>query len=193
KKVGTTTITVTTTNGKTAQCVVTVTKAPILISGVILDKNNVSMMKKENVQLTAAVVPGDTTETYEFVWTSSDNSICTVDQNGMVTGVGVGSAVITVTLKGTTFSATANVEVISDIAVDTSTLDMMLADAKVTITNSALYKKDEAWDLFLTKYEDAIVASKSGNQTLIDQSVIDLCNAYFEIRMIPNEDMLSLS
>lgn len=56
-------------------------------------------------------------------WTSSDEAIATVDANGLVTGVAVGSATITATLKpgvtstGLTRSAVATVNVVDDLCV----------------------------------------------------------------------------
>ncbi|MCR5611626.1 MAG: InlB B-repeat-containing protein [Clostridiales bacterium] len=49
----------------------------------------------ETKTLTATVVPADAMNT-ELVWTSSDETVATVDQNGVVTPVGQGVATITV-------------------------------------------------------------------------------------------------
>jgi uncharacterized protein YjdB len=46
--------------------------------------------------------------TGDLTWESSDTGVATVDENGLVTGVGAGTAVITATLNGvtTTFTIT---------------------------------------------------------------------------------------
>lgn len=49
-------------------------------------------------QLTAAVLPSDA-ENKEIEWSSSDTSVATVAANGLVTGVGKGTATITATAK----------------------------------------------------------------------------------------------
>ena len=89
---GTATITVTTANGKTATCEVTVS---ILASGVSLNKNNLSLIKGSSETLTATVAPEDTTDK-TVTWTTSNESVATV-LNGTVTAIGVGTVTITVT------------------------------------------------------------------------------------------------
>ncbi len=89
---GTATITVTTVNGKTATCEVTVS---VLASGVSLNKNNLSLIKGGSETLTATVAPADTTDK-TLTWVSSNTSVATVS-NGTVTAVGAGTATITVT------------------------------------------------------------------------------------------------
>ena len=49
----------------------------------------------ETVSLTANVLPENTTDT--IIWTSSDEDVATVDQNGVVTGVASGTTTITAT------------------------------------------------------------------------------------------------
>ncbi len=65
--------------------------------GVHLDKYDVSMRYNESEQLTADVVvpPGKTAS--DVVWTSSDPSVATVDENGKVYAVSGGTATITAT------------------------------------------------------------------------------------------------
>ena len=89
---GTATITVTTANGKTATCEVTVS---VLASGVLLNKNNLSLIKGSSETLTATVAPTDTTDK-TLTWVSSNTNVATV-ANGTVTAIGTGTATITVT------------------------------------------------------------------------------------------------
>ena len=62
-------------------------------SGVTLSESSLVLDVDETAQLTAAIVPEDTTD--KLVWASSDPSVATVSQDGLVTAVGPGSAVIT--------------------------------------------------------------------------------------------------
>jgi len=67
-----------------------------------LDKNEISMLIDEEFQLTATVEP--TTTKFDVVWTTSDNQVAIVDQNGLVTALGSGEADIVATVKGTKLS-----------------------------------------------------------------------------------------
>ncbi|MBQ8100649.1 MAG: Ig domain-containing protein [Paludibacteraceae bacterium] len=95
---GSTTITVTTTDGgKTATCSVTVTAVanPVAVTGVKLDKIALTIEAGKSATLTATVEPGNATK-QGVTWTSSNTKVATVDSNGKVTGVAEGSATIEV-------------------------------------------------------------------------------------------------
>ncbi|TEB07063.1 Kappa-carrageenase precursor [Pelotomaculum schinkii] len=64
-------------------------------SGVTLDQGMVNLKVGSTVQLTATVGPDDATDK-SVTWSSSDTSVATVDNNGLVTVVGQGTATITV-------------------------------------------------------------------------------------------------
>jgi len=93
---GTATITVTTADGaKTDACFVTVTD-PILVTGVTLDQKSLDMVVGSTRQLTATVAPNDATN-QSLSWSSSNESVATVDGSGLITAVATGTATITVT------------------------------------------------------------------------------------------------
>lgn len=94
--VGETTITVETKNGKfTASCTVTVT-APILATSVTLSETTLSLEEGATQKLTATVAPEDVTDD-TVTWTSSNEEIATVAEDGTVTAVKAGTAKITAT------------------------------------------------------------------------------------------------
>ncbi|MCL2417507.1 MAG: Ig-like domain-containing protein, partial [Bacteroidales bacterium] len=64
----------------------------------------------DSEQLTATVSPADATD-QEVTWSSSNTSIATVDDSGLVTAVGVGTVDIIVTTNDGEFSATSVVTV----------------------------------------------------------------------------------
>ena len=108
---GTTTITVTTEDGdKTATCEVTVTAATVPVTGVTLNKTSTSLYVGDTETLTATVAPDNATDK-DVTWTSSDSAVATVDQNGLVTALARGTAVITATTAdgGKTASCTVTV------------------------------------------------------------------------------------
>lgn len=107
--VGTATITATAPSGAKDEVAITIQAANIAVTGVTLDKSSVSIKKAEKVTLTATVAPEDASNK-NVTWTSSNENVATV-VDGVVTGVGVGSAVITVTTEDGEKTATCDVEV----------------------------------------------------------------------------------
>ncbi|OME18518.1 hypothetical protein BSK60_00265 [Paenibacillus odorifer] len=128
--VGTAIITVTTTDGSfTASSVVNVS-APIPpvvnVTGVKLDQETLNLTAGEaNGILKATIEPANATDK-DVIWSSSDETVATV-VNGVVTPVGEGTAVITVTTKDGSFTATTTVKVAApkppDVIVTGVTLD----------------------------------------------------------------------
>lgn len=83
---------------------------PVAINGIsITEKATIGVGK--TTTLSAEVTPAETTEGANIVWTSSDESVATVDENGVVTGVAEGKATITATVGE--YSDTCEVEVSS--------------------------------------------------------------------------------
>lgn len=68
---------------------------PVAASNIYLNRVRFSVEQKATYQLTATVDPANTTD--ELVWSSSDESVATVSETGLVTAVSVGSATITAT------------------------------------------------------------------------------------------------
>ena len=79
---------------KEATCAITVEATPV--SSIILDKTNASLKVGEKVTLTATVKPDDATDK-TYIWSSSDNSVAAVDQNGKITAKAKGKTVIKAT------------------------------------------------------------------------------------------------
>ncbi len=92
---GTSTVTVSTVDGgKTASCLVTVTDYHAE-SVAISPTSDINLDKGKSVRLTATVSP-DNAVNKNVTWESSDGNVATVSQDGEVTAVGGGEAVITV-------------------------------------------------------------------------------------------------
>lgn len=95
---GTSTVTVRSINGRTAECVVTVNDASvdIPINSITLNETSVSMEEESTKQLTAAILPANTTMDKTLTWTSNQPDIASVDEHGMITAHKAGNATITV-------------------------------------------------------------------------------------------------
>ena len=112
---GTTTITATTQNGKSASCTVTVTT---LITSLTVSPTSKTLKTGETVQLTATVNPADTTEKVQ--WTSSNTDVATVNDTGLVTAKAAGTVTITVKNANGTKSATCVVDVTKQVSTSES-------------------------------------------------------------------------
>lgn len=100
-----------TVEDKTASVHITV-NAPAL-EAINISGESTSVMKGKKLQLTAEFVPADAdADPDQIVWSSSDESVATVDQNGLVTAVENGSADITATYGKITGSYTITVQTI---------------------------------------------------------------------------------
>ena len=106
-RAGTATITVTTANGITARCRVTVT-LPVAAAGVTLDQETLVLRVNETAALTARVLP-ENASNQSVTWSSADRSIATVNREGVVTMVSEGSTVITATTRDGEFTASCTV------------------------------------------------------------------------------------
>lgn len=90
--------------------IITVMAKPVAVTGVTLDKNTLSIKSGEKETLIANITPNNATNK-NLIWKSSDESVATVDKNGLVTGVKKGTATITVTTEDGNYSDTCTVSV----------------------------------------------------------------------------------
>ncbi|WP_405168348.1 Ig-like domain-containing protein [Paenibacillus sp. FSL H3-0286] len=158
---GTAVITVTTTDGSfTASSVVNVS-APIPpvvdVTGVKLDQETLNLTAGEaDGLLKTTIEPANATDK-DVIWSSSDETVATV-VNGVVTPVGEGTAVITVTTKDGSFTATTTVSVsapippvvdVTGVKLDQETLNLTAGEAdgllKATIEPANATDKDVIW------------------------------------------------
>ncbi|WP_419002911.1 Ig-like domain-containing protein, partial [Anaerotignum lactatifermentans] len=138
-------ITVTTEDGaKTATCKVTV-NAPqtVPVTGVTLDKAELTLEKGSTGTLKATVEPQNATNN-TVTWSSSNPEFATVD-NGVVTAVSAGEAIITAKAGDKTATCTVTVAK-ADVAVESVTLNQssleLVAGKEATLT--ATVKPDNA-------------------------------------------------
>ena len=106
KSAGTTTIWVSTANGKTAKCVVNV---QVLAVELNIIPDAITLKEGQSKQLKAVVSPIDTTERVK--WHSSNPKIAKVDQTGKVTALKSGETVIYATTDSLDYWAGCNVRV----------------------------------------------------------------------------------
>lgn len=68
----------------------------IAVASIELNQTSAELTDGQTLQLTARLMPEDATDK-SVIWTSSDEAIAMVDQNGLVTAMGAGTATITAT------------------------------------------------------------------------------------------------
>ena len=86
------------------------TNKTVSVKSVELDKTTLELKEGESQQLVATITPSNATNK-DVTWTSSDETIATVDENGNVTAVKAGEATITVTTANRNRKATCAVTV----------------------------------------------------------------------------------
>lgn len=100
------------------------------ITRIILDKTEVALKIGETEQLTATVRPSDAS-LEGVVWSSSDENVATVSDNGLVTATGEGTALVMASS-----SSNPNVKAVCEVKVGP------LAVEELEIANSSIYVRD---------------------------------------------------
>lgn len=114
-EVGTTTVTATTNDGSNLSATCNITVLPAQATGIELDQTSVRLEQGRAIKLYATVSP--TTISQEVAWTSSNTSVATVNNNGIVMALELGNATITATTKdGSNLSASCEVTVVPESA-----------------------------------------------------------------------------
>ncbi|WP_158022036.1 Ig-like domain-containing protein [Flammeovirga pacifica] len=128
--VGTATITAQALSFTATQDVIVEGIPDVPVTGVSLNLTEVQLSENGTAQLIASVQPANATNK-SVVWSTSDASIATVDNNGLVTAVREGDAVITVTSVVGTYTASTNVNVstqvisVTGVTVNTTSVNLI--------------------------------------------------------------------
>ncbi len=129
--------------GASATCIVTVTQP---VTEITLDKTSLNLSVGNSETLTATIKP-DNAANKAVNWTSTNTKVATVDANGLVKAVGVGSATITATAAdGSGVKATCEVTVtqpVTKITLDKTSLNLSVGNSE---TLTATVKPDNASD-----------------------------------------------
>lgn len=73
---------------------------PVTVSSVSLSQDTAEMATGEQLTLYATVLPKEASQTATIIWASSNNSVATVNSQGVVTGVSSGTSTITASCEG---------------------------------------------------------------------------------------------
>lgn len=134
KSIGTAVITATTKDGKSAACTVTVKKKEIAIEYIYLNVSSLSVQKGGSTRITATIGPDNTTYSKAVKWSSSNDSVATVDSDGNVKAIAAGNAIITAeTINGKTASC-------SILVYENHIISINLSDSKISLKEGGSYK-----------------------------------------------------
>ena len=151
-------------------------------TGVTLDAANATLIVDETKQLTATVLPEGATDS-TVTWKSSDLTVATVDERGLVTAVSKGTATITVTTTDGGHTATCVVTV-----VDKTELNELIEEAEGLEENEDDYT-EESWAALEKALEDAkaIYEDENASQANVDAATETLEAAIAALEEKPSE------
>ncbi|MCR4901783.1 MAG: Ig-like domain-containing protein, partial [Butyrivibrio sp.] len=173
KKPGTATITATTETSSVVNPTVTsefTLNVSSPLTAISLNKSSATLnytgSKASTVKLSVSFTPADTDDDKTVTWSSSDTSIVTVDDSGLVTAVAGGSA--TITAKVGTFAATCDVIVNAPVkAIDLSETEKRLftneASSTLTVELTPLYTSEK--EVVFTSSDISVFTVSDGSGT----------------------------
>lgn len=174
----------------------------ILATGMSLDHSTLSFNAvNQKTTLTATVTPSNATNK-KVTWTSSNSSVATVSDTGVVTSKGSGTAIITATTTdGTNLTATCRVTVnipAMGISLNQTTLSFnalnQTATLTATITPSNATNKDVTWTSSNTSVatvsEAGVVTAKGNGSATITAKTVDGTNLTATCTVIIYEENL---
>lgn len=194
---GSANVTCTAHNGVSATTHVSV--SPVEVSSISLSKTSLDLAVGKSATLIATILPDNATDK-SVTWKSSDETVATVTQGGVVTGVGVGFAAITaMSSNGLTASCPVNVTIpvasisldLEGMGIDSNTVELKATeqiaikviinpadatDQSLTFESSAPTKATVSPEGLVTAHEvgNAIISitASSGVKTVLNVKVI---------------------
>lgn len=169
----------------------------IEVTGIELGESSVEMTVGTSHKLTATVLPENATEK-GVVWESKDESIASVDQEGLVSAVKEGSTQIIVSTANGNFSAVCNVIIekelvaVTSITLDQDVIELMVGSKyqfKATVlpdnaTNKTLIWSSDDEQIAMVSSSGVVMALKEGQATIyarsLDKKVSASCDVFVE-------------
>lgn len=157
---------------KTATCAVNVSTK---LQSISLDKETMELNKGTTEKLTVRYLPEDTTDPKNVVWTSSNEAVATVAQDGTVTAVAPGQATIVATCGNKTASCA--VEVKSPLTAISIGEDIAELLPKQEVVVSVVYTPEDTTDdktVVWTSSDESIATVKNGKITAIAPGTVTI-------------------
>ena len=146
----------------TATCEINVEE--IKLDSIALDTKDFDLFLGDSKQLSVVYNPENTTDSRDVVWTSSDETVATVE-NGKVTALKVGTAVITATVGDKTATVTVTVPVVLiegiEATLDNATIEVD-GTANITITTNPEKVTEEVVAVYASSDETIATVDENG-------------------------------
>ncbi len=152
------------------------------VTGISLDLSDTNISMGESLQLTATVIPEDALNKTVH-WTSSDTAVATVDENGLVTAVALGTAVITATTDDGGYTDTCMITVViplESISLDKTELTLNKGE---TDTLTVTYDPEDTTEdktVTWTSSDETIATVSDGTVTAVAPGVAHITAASSE-------------
>lgn len=159
---------ITASNGElTAQCNVTVT---MQVASITLSESSVTLNEGSSAKISATILPDDATDK-SVTWTSLDETVATVSEDGTITALRAGKTEIMVTSNASGKFAFCSVEVLSQASVSLNKAAVTLYEGETasviaTVTPASATDKSVTW-----RSLDETVAKVSADGTVTAVSV----------------------
>ncbi len=124
-------------NGVSATCDFFVHCYP---TGVAISPASAEVNANKTLQFTATLLPADVTETLDFQWSVADESIATIDENGLLTALAAGQTKVIV--KAGEFTAEADLTVkreVKTVTLTPNSLTQTVQEATITFSQGCYY------------------------------------------------------
>lgn len=139
-----------TTNPTASPATITVAAKTVAVDSVAVSPTSLNLEVGQTGTLTATVKPGNATNK-TVTWTTSNDKVATVANNGVVTAVGKGTATITAAADGKTATCTVTVKEPAHVH-----------DADVTVDAKASTCKEQGWEAYYKCSKCGAVVDKDG-------------------------------
>ncbi len=151
----------------------------VSVTGVNIEQKEISLAPGGSATIVAKIEPSDAKDK-SVVWTSSDNNVVTIDENGNIKAIGVGTATITVTTKDGGYKSTTVVKVSKDVVkveelvLNTNTMSLVVGEQKKIdasvkpsdATNKTIIYESSNDDVAIVSGTGTVTAKSAGTTTI---------------------------
>lgn len=163
-------ITATTIDGNySATCSVLIKSEAISVSSISINKTSLTLQLGETDQLQAFIKP-ENASNKDVTWNSSDNNIVTVDNEGYITTLNTGSAIITAVSASNT-----NVKATCKVLVSNKYTEGQITYLITSNQNASIYSASSEITELNTK-ESVIINGKAYKVTSIEEEAFERCS-----------------